>query len=55
MAKCKFIYKGHRVFDSELALDEYIINAGKYRASTDEVFEKDEAASQRRLAIKTKN
>ena len=54
MAKCKFIYKGHRVFDSELALDEYIINTGKYRASTDEVFEKDEAASQRRLAIKTK-
>ena len=53
MAKCKFIYKGHRVFDSELALDEYIMLSGKYRASSDEVFEKDGAPSARRLKIQT--
>ena len=54
MPKCKFIYKGNRVFDSELALDEYIINSAKYKASTDEVFEKDGAPTEKRLAIEAK-
>ena len=41
MANCKFIYKGHRVFDSELELDEFIINSSKYKQVGDEVFELD--------------
>lgn len=50
MAKCKFIYKGHRVFDSELALDEYIINTEKYKKASDEVFQLD--ATERQLAYR---
>lgn len=37
---CKFIYKNGRVFQSELDLDEFILNSLRYTDNiTDEVFD----------------
>lgn len=50
MATCKFIYKGHRVFDSELALDEFILNSSHFKHAGDEVFELD---TERKAKVET--
>ena len=50
--KCTFTYKNGRVFNSEIALDEFIVNSLKYKGTiTDAVFESSTAQKSRESVI----